>query len=498
MPMPKPINRLSKSQYLKGLQCPKALWFYRHRRDLYPEISEAKQRLFDSGHEVGQLAQAYFENGIEITEKYYEIDKAIASTVQAVDQGYQAIFEATACSSDGAFSRIDILKKVAGSKMWDLIEVKQSTGVRDYYLDDMALQRYAFEGAGYNIRKTILMHVNNQYVRKGAIDPKGFFALEDCTEIVESRLHEVPGFLRDFLQVLNTRSEPFVEIGDRCKKPFECDYVDHCWKHVPTYSVYNVLKDSQLQEMLARDILDVARIPEGVGISGRKAIDVDACRKQAVHVDKANIRDFLDTLTYPIYYLDYETIFPAIPLFDNTSPYQQIPFQFSLHIQEKRNGELTHVEFLHTEPTDPRQTFIEALIDNCGRNGSVLVYNRGFESRINRELGQAFPRYQLELENINGRMIDLMIPFRTRHLYHPEMMGSASLKSVLPAFVPDLSYDELEIADGGTASTKYLDCVKDSVSDTDKDTIFNNLRKYCGLDTLAEVKLLDVLYAYAD
>jgi tetrahydromethanopterin S-methyltransferase subunit H len=181
---------------------------------LYPDITETKQHLFDSGHEVGLLAQAYFKNGIEITEEYYEIDKAIASTVHAVNQGYQAIFEATACSADGAFSRIDILKKVAGSEKWDLIEVKQSNGVKDYHIDDMALQRYAFEGAGYNVRKTILMHVNNQYVRKGDIDPKGFFALEDCTEIVESRLPDVPGFLAGLLEVLNTGTEPCVEIGD--------------------------------------------------------------------------------------------------------------------------------------------------------------------------------------------------------------------------------------------------------------------------------------------
>jgi len=478
------------------MQCPKALWFYRHRRDLYPDISETKQRLFDSGHEVGQLAQTFFENGIEITEEYYEIDKAIESTMQAVNQDYHAIFEATACSPDGAFSRIDILKKVTGSEKWDLIEVKQSTGVKDYHLDDMALQRYAFEGAGYNIRKTILMHVNNQYVRKGDIDPKGFFVLEDCTEIVENRLSDIPGFLADLLEVLNTGTEPCVEIGDRCKKPFECDYTSHCWKHVPAYSVYNICKGPQLEEMLASDILDVAQLPEDVSIPGRKAIDVDAYRKQAVHVDKINIKNFLGTLTYPIYYLDYETIFPAIPLFDNTSPYQQIPFQFSLHIQENRGGGLTHIEFLHTEPTDPRPRFIETLIESCSRHGSVLVYNRGFESRINRELGQTFPRYQLELENINDRMIDLLVPFRSRHLYHPQMMGSASLKSVLPAFVPDLSYIDMEISDGDTASAMYLDCVNDIVSDADKDTIFKNLREYCKLDTLAEVKLLDVLYKY--
>jgi hypothetical protein len=492
------IHRISKSQYLKGLQCHKALWCYRHRRDLYPEIPEAKQRLFDSGHEVGRLAQAYFENGIAITEKYYEIDKAIAATVTAVNQGYAAVFEATACSSDGAFSRIDILKKVDDSDKWDLIEVKQSTGVKDYHIDDMALQRYAFEGAGYNIRKSILMHVNNQYVRRGDIDIKAFFALEDCTGIVKSRLPEVPEFLRDLLAVLNTDSEPFVEIGDWCKKPFECDYIDHCWRHVPAYSVYNIFKGPQLQEMLESDILDISHIPEGVSIPGRKSIDVDAHRKQAVYVDRIRVKDFLDTLAYPIFYLDYETIFPAIPFFDGTSPYQQIPFQFSLHIQESRGGDVQHMEFLHTASGDPRPDFIEALIGGCRRHGSILVYNRGFESRINRELGQAFPRYQLELETINGRMIDLLVPFRSRHLYHPKMMGSASLKSVLPAFVPDLSYADLEISDGDTASSIYLSCVKGVVSDADKDHIYSELRKYCALDTLAEVRLLDVLYAYAD
>ncbi len=495
--MTKPISRISKSQYLKGLQCPKALWFYRHRRDLYPEIPEAKQRLFDSGHEVGQLAQSYFDNGVEITEKYYQIDQAIASTEKAVNHGHNAIYEATACSKDGAYSRIDILNKADGPGTWDLVEVKQSTGVKDYHLDDMALQRHAFQGAGYSIRSSILMHVNNQYVRRGELDPKGLFALQDCTELVESRLALVPGHVADLLATLNTGVEPDIDIGEHCKKPFECDYAHHCWKHVPAYSIYDIFKGRQLQALLEKDILDVARIPEGVRVPGRKFVDVDAYRKQIVYADKKGINDFLGTLTYPIYYLDYETIFPAIPVYASSSPYQQIPFQFSLHIQERKGTGLKHIEFLHTEPGDPRPDFIQALIESCGRHGAVLVYNMGFESRINRELGQAFPRYQLELANINSRMIDLLAPFRSRHLYHPEMMGSASLKSVLPAFGPDLSYNELAITDGDTASALYLSCIKGSASDAEKKMIYKNLREYCALDTLAEVRLLDVLYEYA-
>ena len=495
--MPKPIKRISKSQYLKGLQCSKALWYYRHRRDLYPEIPEAKQRLFDSGHEVGHLAQAYFENGIEITEKYYQIDSAIASTMRAVSHGYESVFEATACSRDGAYSRIDILNKADSSGTWDLVEVKQSTGVKDYHIDDMALQRHAFQGAGYQIRSSILMHINNHYVRRNELDPKGLFALQDCTELVTSRLPHVPGYVTDLLEILNSGMEPNIEIGSHCKKPFECDYVHHCWKHVPAYSVYDIFKGSQLQALLAKGILDVAHIPISISAPGRKSIDVDATRNQVVYADKMKINSFLDTLTYPIHYLDYETIFPAIPVYENSSPYQQIPFQFSLHIQENKGSDLKHIEFLHTDAGDPRPSFIEALIEGCGRKGAVLVYNMGFESRINRELGQTFPRFQLELENINTRMIDLLVPFRSRHLYHPDMMGSASLKSVVPAFVPDLSYDELPIADGDTASAMYLSCVKGSLSESEKQTIYKNLHEYCAQDTLAEVRLLDALYEHA-
>ena len=177
--MNKRITRLFKSQYLKGLQCPKALWLYRHQPDLATPISEQKQWLFDSGHEVGIVAQSYFDSGYLIDEPYYEIDKAIKSTVNSVANGEEIIFEATACSDDGAYSKIDIFQKVTAANTWDLIEVKQSTGIQDYHLDDIALQRYAFTGAGYDVRRSILMHLNREYVRIGELDPQGLFVLED-------------------------------------------------------------------------------------------------------------------------------------------------------------------------------------------------------------------------------------------------------------------------------------------------------------------------------
>lgn len=485
----KPV-RISKSQYLRGIQCPKALWLYRNRPDLYPEISESQQHLFDTGHEIGQLAQQYFDNGIEITEEYYQIDQAINSTEKAVHDGYQTIFEATACSPDNAFSRIDILRKVAGSNAWDLIEVKGATSVKDYHIDDSSLQRYAFTGAGYNIRKSYLMHVNNQYVRNGDLELEKLFTLDDISAVVINTMKDIPTKLQELFSILEKNLEPSIGIGGQCRAPFECDYMGYCWKHIPEYSVYNVFRGQRLEELLAQGILDPKDVPDSFNMTASERIQIQSYKNGAIYADRSSIRDFLDSLTYPLYYLDYETIMPAVPLFDGTSPYQQIPFQFSLHVQGEKDGHLEHIEYLHTDNSDPRLGLIHELTKRCGHRGSVVVYNKGFESRINNELGFAFPEYKDRLDNITNRMVDLLVPFRSRYLYHPKMKGSASIKAVLPAFYPDMGYDGLEISDGETASMKYLLCIKGQVSQEQRESIYTELRDYCGLDTLAEVKLL--------
>lgn len=488
------IKRISKSQYLKGLQCPKALWLFRHRKDLKPEIDEQQQHVFDVGHEVGKLATQFFEGGIEITEEYYQIDKAIESTQKAIQNGQTYIFEATACSDDGAYSRIDILEKVGRSDTWNLIEVKSSASVKDYHLDDITLQRYAFINSGYHVSKSILMHLNNEYVRSGPIDVKQLFTLEDCTPIVEMKIGKVGAYVHQLLKTINEPLEPFAEIGSRCKTPFECDYIHYCWQHIPHYSVYNIFSGKKLNALRVKNILHVSDVPDTFETTDRQFIEVDAYKHNRVYKDIKELKNFLDTLTYPLYFLDYETISPAVPLFDNTSPYQTIPFQFSLHIQKTKGGTLRHVEFLHTGYDDPRPYLAKILVDNCGTKGSVVVYNQPFEEQINNGLILAFPQYANQIKNINERMIDLLVPFSKRYLYHPEMKGSASLKNVLPALVPDLTYDGLAIEDGMTASLHYLKCIQHTVSDRERETIFQNLKEYCALDTLAEVRLVEVLY----
>jgi hypothetical protein len=484
---------LSKSQFVKGVQCPKALWIYRKRKDLHPEVDEATQALFDMGHDIGELAKKMWSHGVEVMEEYYDITGAIESTNKFIEEGKTVIYEATALSPTGIYSKIDILKKVQGEDAWDLIEVKASTRVKDYHLWDMASQRMAFEGAGYVIRKSILMHVNNKYVRNGEIDPKEFFHQQDCTEEVLERMEEARKELPNLLEVLAQEEMPSCEIGSHCSSPFDCDYMDFCWEGFPEYSVYDVTSRGKLTDLLARGIEDVKDIPDGF-VGGQKEIDIQSYKTGEVYADKGKLATWAADLRYPLYFLDYETINPAIPPCDGMQPYKQYPFQFSLHIQREEGGELEHHEFLHTEASDPQRSFAEKLVALCGDEGSVVVYNRQFEAGVNNKLAEKFKDLRTALFAINGRMIDLLDPFQKRWLHHPDQLSSASIKSVLPAFCPEFSYADLDVSDGGEASRIGAAIINGKLTGDDLEKAARGLREYCGLDTLAMVKILDVVF----
>ncbi|MFH1729779.1 MAG: DUF2779 domain-containing protein [Pseudomonadota bacterium] len=491
---------LSKSNYLLGCQCPLRLWLHKHRKDLLPEeIPLSLQHTFDQGHEVGKLAQKYFKAGIEITEDYKNIPGAIDSTKKNIAGGSAIIFEATASTTEGLFCRIDILRKAADGQGWDMIEVKQSTHVAKYHLDDVAFQRYVFENAGYKINKSILMHINNKFIKNGEIDLSEFFVLEDVTEAAIKGQAKVKRNVQKFLKILSQSEEFEIPVGSHCNNPFDCDFIDYCWSSIPKYSVYNIFKrnKNKLKKLLDQNIIKVGDIPLDLDLSSKQRIDIESYQNGEIYKDKAKIDDFLKLLKYPLYFLDYETIFPAIPLFDGTKPYGQVPFQFSLHIQKKKGGTLEHLEYLHNEFSDPRAGLVKMLVSSCCKNGkcagTVIVYNKPFEATINKSLAAAFPEYKKELLEINQKMKDLLIPFKQRFLYHPNQEGSASIKKVLPAFIPNMNYHDLEIGEGGIASLKYLEMISDSTELEIKEKIYKALKVYCGQDTLAMVKLLEEL-----
>ena len=494
---------ISKSQFLKGMQCQKRLWYDRNRKDLSTE--DDNKAKFEMGNEVGKIAKTYFENGVEVTEEYLETEKAINSTKKFIEQGKEIIFEATAMHPvTGAFSKIDVLRKVPNTNEWDLIEVKSTTKIKSYHIEDISFQYYVFHHAGYNIRHCFLMLLNRDYIRRGDIDPKGLLRLEDITEKVVEKQNTIDVLATQLAVVPTQKNEPTIAIGSHCFTPFECDYKEHCWQHVPEYSIYNLFSKKQadgiyktINSYNIKDI-PVKLYPKNKNgeINLKKKIDIDSFKTDAKHIDKEGINNFLNELEYPLYYLDYEAISYAIPLFDGTSPYQAIPFQFSLHIQESPGADLGYSSYLHRELSDPRRAFTEKLIADCGNKGSVIVFNESYEKKINKGLAKLFPQYTDEFEAINKRMIDLLIPFRKRFLYTSEQKSSCSIKNVLPAYYPnekEYSYKDMEIADGFDASRRYLKFMRDKKYDNEPDELWDDLYKYCELDTMAMVKLVDKL-----
>lgn len=316
----------------------------------------------------------------------------------------------------------------------------------------------------------------------------------DITAQVWAKQPEIEATAPELMKVLESKEEPSVKIGARCFKPFECDYIQHCWKAIPDYSIYNVFADKKADVIVeSLGSYEVKSLPAELIPTGRKGKDVGSYLSGDIYIEPDNIRKFLEGLQYPLYYLDYETIASAIPIFYGTRPFQTLPFQFSLHIQASPGAELTHYEFLHKEQTDPRRAFIEALIRLCGNKGSIVTYNQAFEEGVNRGLIESFPEYAAGLSAINARMVDLLLPFKNRWLYHPDQQSSASIKKVLPAFT-DLSYDGMAIGNGMDASQKYLDFMQGKLPAQATESLWQGLSEYCGLDTFAMKVLVDVLH----
>lgn len=492
---------LSKSQYISGISCNRRLWLQKVAK-METDTSDAAQARMDGGNVIGELAQKLYPKGILIKEEYFKIKETEDKTKKAIQDGAKTIFEALAINPDGNYARIDILHKV-NSDQWDMIEVKSSTGVVDYHKEDVAFQRYIFESAGYKIRKSILMHINNQYVKNGEIDLKQFFMQSDLTEVATSKVDEVKSNIKALNKMLScTKNEPKRLLTPKqCHSPYECGYDYYCWKDVPEYSLLNLLssrsrgkKAEQRDSLFKSGIYTVKQLSKDFELSDKEKIDLQSYNdKKTIISDVTSIKEYLDSLEYPIYYFDYETINPAIPIYDGTRPYQVIPFQFSLHIQQK-DGTVIHKEFLHEEATDPREPLIKYLIKNIGTKGTILAHNCSYEKTMNSELAKHFPKYEKELKAINERIIDSKTPFSNRWIYNYQTCGSASLKRILPVFCPKLSYDNLEIQEGGTASEEYLRAISPETNAKERKKIFKNLKEYCGLDTMALVRLLEVLY----
>jgi len=488
-----PPTRLSKSSFIRGLQCEKSLYLYKHHYKLKDPTPSSLQAVFDQGTSIGLLAQELFPYGVDASpENHIKMVESVGKTLDFISQGQTIIYEATFLYDD-VLAALDIL--VNDEDGWKAYEVKSSTKVSDTYVKDAAIQYYTIKNSGLDLKDISIVYINNQYVKNGEIDINELFMIESVYDQVLDFLPRIPNEVRRLKDVIESPDIPPVDIGPHCSDPYDCDFKGTCWKHIPEYSVFDIsrLNKDKKFDLYKQGIISLNQIDLGqTDLNPNQVLQVQSELSGSVHIDLNEIRNFTNGLNYPLYFLDFETIGPAIPIYNGSRPYEQLVFQYSLHIRETPTSEIEHREYLADPTEDPRVGFIEQLIQDCGSNGDILVYNIGFERGKINGLIEAFPQYILELSRIVGRLKDLMTPFQQKWYYTPEMKGSYSIKSVLPALIPELSYNDLEIKDGGTASNTFLSIVNGTFQG-DLQVARKQLLEYCKLDTYAMVKILEKL-----
>ncbi|MFC1728212.1 DUF2779 domain-containing protein [Nanoarchaeota archaeon] len=476
---------ISKSKYLIGLQCPKYFWTAFHDPDKIPKPDAATERKFEQGNLVGDLAKESFPGGIDIPSDDFMGN--INQTKELLNEK-KPLFEA-GIMVDSLFSRADVLNPVGDE--WDIIEVKSSTKVKDINLHDVSFQKHVYEKAGLKIRKCFLMHINNEYVKKGDIDPKALFTIEDITEQVNELFDGVQERVDNMKQILSSKTIPDSIIGKQCKDPYDCP-IDSCWNFLPENHIFELYRGGRKSfELLEKDILAIADIPDDFKLTGKQEIQKNCEKTGKPYIDKSNIKQFLKGLQCPLYYLDFETFSPVVPMFEGTRPYRRIPFQYSLHIVDS-DGSIKHHSFLASGTDDPRPEFIASLKSVLGDKGSVVVWNESFEKGVLNELAADFPSYEDWKNGIIARVVDLLVPFRNFHYYDPVQKGSASIKKVLPALTGK-SYSDLDINNGEDASISFLTTTYGEVSEEEKEKVRSDLEKYCCLDTEGMIWILDEL-----
>ena len=486
-----PKKYLSKSTFIKGVQCHKSLYLHKYHSNLSDDINAQQQAIFDRGTSVGELAQQLFPGGVDASPKdYTKYFESFKYTQELIKQGVPVIYEAGFCF-DNVMCFIDILVNENGR--WHAYEVKSSTKVTDTYVIDASLQYYIIQKTGLDIADISIVHINNTYIRCGTLDLKKLFSSVLVTRDAINNNNYIKNKLLKLHNVLAQNSIPNVDIGPHCTMPYDCSFMGYCWKHIPNYSVFNLSRlNKQIKwNLYEKGFITLGQIPLDTNLSDNQKIEIDAYINQTEIIHKIKIREFVNSLSKELYHLDFETYQSAVPNFDNVKPYQQIPFQYSAHYEH--NQKVEHFEFLAQDSiSDYREDFIKNLIKDMRKHGDILVYNIPFErSRLN-ELIEFFPKYKVELQSIIDRMKDLMVPFKERWYYTPKMKGSYSIKYVLPALVPSLSYDHLEINNGSLASSTFAS-IHNITNEEKVITTRKNLLEYCKRDTFAMVKILDVL-----
>lgn len=483
---PVPGPRLSKSRYMAGLQCERRMWWEVHEPDsaeLQPDAG--LEAVFRRGHEVGERARLAVPGGVLIPfDRERRVD-SVQATRDALDAGTRVIYEAS-FEADRMFAAVDILEQKR--RGWTLTEVKSTLSVKDTHLADVALQTHVARGAGIDVKRAEVMHLDRR-CRYPRLDR--LFVREDVTEQVEALIPKVPDRIRRYLEVLADEL-PDVPIGPHCDAPYECPFKSRCWPERPEHAIEELYtRGTVVRELRARGCDTIHDIPPDEPLEGIAAMQRNAVQRGTPVVGDG-LASALRVVQSPVAYLDFETVALAIPAWKGCSPYNAVPVQFSVH-RERADGTFEHVAHLAEGPGDPRPALAHALLDATRDARTVLAWHSPFERDRILDLARALPDLAKELRALAKRLVDLLRIVRG-NFYHPDFHGSFGLKSVAPALVPALPYDDLDIADGTTASAVLellLDA--DAIEPLERERLRTALLRYCERDTAVLVAITERL-----
>lgn len=494
---------LSKSTFIRGLQCSKSLYLYKNSIQLRDRVSPELKAVFNRGNKVGVLAQKLFPGGVDATPKGRASKLvAVARTKQLIEDGVEVIYEA-AFQHEQVLVILDILvkntqlnfpDKKEWNEEWYAYEVKSSTKISRTYIIDASLQYWVITKSGLPLADMSLVIINNKYIRKGEVDLKAFFKIKSVKAVALENQQMVEENIVDSKKVAIGFDIPDVKISEHCFSPYNCDFMGTCWKGIPKDSVFEItgMKKAEQFELYDAGHKTIADIPESNSLSKNVNIHIESFKSGKVKVDTTALNKFVATAIYPLFFMDFETFMPAVPIYEATKPYQHIPFQYSIHYKKSKDAELEHFDFLAEQGMDPRKLFLERLLKDTVNSGTILVYDDLMERNVLKGLEKEFPEFGSQIDERLSRIVDLAKPFKERLYYDPAMKNSHSIKNLLPALVADLSYSNLQVSSGSVAMIAFEQLQTESDMFKILETR-ENLLEYCKLDTLSMVKVFEVL-----
>lgn len=483
---------ISKTKIMQGYQCHKNIYLAVHQKELIPKVTPDMQALFDQGNAVAKEARKRYPSGVLVDNPAYDFVGSLKKTKELLAAHTPIIFEA-AFEYKGCYARADVITYSELTQRWSIIEVKSTTKVKDEHLDDVGLQVWIMANAGLPIEKISLLHLNTLCKYP---DLDNLFIEVEITEELRARHTKISQKLNDIFRALRSENIPDTDLGSHCYNPRECQFLEHCWnqKKIPEISVFSIpgLRDKKWN-LYSRGIVNIQDVPKDE-LNEKQQICLEVLKSNNRFIDQPKIKQELSSWKFPLVFLDFETINPAIPRYEGTGPFNQVPFQFSVHILNSLDTDPIHYEFLHDAASDPRPGLITKLIDACSGEGSVVAYYGKFESERIQDLEDFAPEFKEQLKAIRTRIVDPLPIFREA-VYDAAFGDSYSIKSVAPAILgKEFGYQNMMVGDGSAAQRAFDELISESTPSARKNELKAALLEYCEKDTLVMLDLVKWLY----